>query len=158
MAGRAMSEVGAAAVAAARGWIGTPHAHGASLRGAGADCIGLVRGVWRELYGAEPEAAPVYAVDWSRAAAEERLWAAARRWLVEKPAGDSEPGDVVLLRLRRDGPAGHAGVLAADRVGRHSLIHVYSRQGVVESPLCEAWRRRLVAAFAYPEGVYRWRR
>jgi NlpC/P60 family putative phage cell wall peptidase len=153
MAARAMAEVLPAAVAAARGWIGTPYSHGASLRGVGADCIGLVRGVWRELCGAEPEAAPVYGVDWSRASAEERLWAAARRWLVEKPAGACRSGDVVLLRLRRDGPAGHAGILAADPTGRSSLIHVYSRQGVVESPLCEAWRRRLVAAFEYPVGV-----
>ena len=32
-------------VMAARGWIGTPYVHQASCRGAGADCLGLIRGV-----------------------------------------------------------------------------------------------------------------
>src|SRR3989338_4143365 len=49
-----------AIVAAARSWIGTPYRHQASLKGAGCDCLGLVRGVWRELYGDEPEAPPPY--------------------------------------------------------------------------------------------------
>ena len=43
-------------VAAARGWIGTPYRHQASLKGAGCDCLGLVRGVWREMVGPEPVA------------------------------------------------------------------------------------------------------
>ena len=32
----------------ARGWIGTPYLHQASCRGIGCDCLGLVRGVWRD--------------------------------------------------------------------------------------------------------------
>jgi NlpC/P60 family putative phage cell wall peptidase len=36
----------------ARSWIGTPYQHQASLKGVGCDCIGLVRGVWRAVYGA----------------------------------------------------------------------------------------------------------
>jgi NlpC/P60 family putative phage cell wall peptidase len=140
-------------VAAARLWIGTPHVHGASLRGAGADCVGLVRGVWRDLYGTEPDEPQAYGVDWSQNSAEERLWAAARGRFAERPVGECEAGDVVLLRLRRDGPAGHVGVLASGGAGGRSLIHAYSRLGVVESPLGEPWRRRLVAAFAFPERV-----
>ena len=42
----------------ARTWLGTPYLHQASVRGAGCDCLGLVRGVWRALYGREPEAVP----------------------------------------------------------------------------------------------------
>ena len=34
--------------------------HQASLKGVGCDCLGLVRGVWRALHGAEPERAPAY--------------------------------------------------------------------------------------------------
>ena len=45
-------------VAAARRWIGTPYRHQASLIHVGCDCLGLVRGVWREVIGDEPEAAP----------------------------------------------------------------------------------------------------
>jgi len=36
-------------VAAARAWLGTPYRHRASVRGAGCDCLGLLRGVWRAL-------------------------------------------------------------------------------------------------------------
>ena len=42
----------------ARSWIGTPYQHQASAKGAGCDCLGLVRGVWRALWGDEPEIAP----------------------------------------------------------------------------------------------------
>ncbi|MCK4713545.1 MAG: peptidase, partial [Marinosulfonomonas sp.] len=49
----------------ARGWIGTPYRHQASVKGAGADCLGLLRGIWCEVYGAEPEAVPAYTPDWS---------------------------------------------------------------------------------------------
>ncbi len=74
-----------AVVGAARRWIGTPYVHQQAVRGAGCDCLGLVRGVWREVRGAEPEAVPAYTPDWSEAAGDERLWHAARRWLSEVP-------------------------------------------------------------------------
>ncbi len=45
-----------AVVAAARKYIGTPYHHQAALCGAGCDCLGLIRGVWRDLYGSEPRA------------------------------------------------------------------------------------------------------
>ena len=38
-----------AIVAAARAWIGTPYRHQAALRGVGCDCLGLLRGVWRDV-------------------------------------------------------------------------------------------------------------
>ena len=49
---------GATVVAHARAWIGTPYEHQASCRGSGTDCLGLLRGLWRELLGAEPETPP----------------------------------------------------------------------------------------------------
>ena len=52
-------------VDAARLWLGTPYVHQASVRGSGSDCLGLIRGVWRDLYGAEPEAPPAYTADWA---------------------------------------------------------------------------------------------
>ena len=79
-------------VAEARGWIGTPYRHQAAVRGAGCDCLGLVRGVWRALYGAEPEAVPAYTPDWAEPAREEVLWAAALRHLVPVAGGAVAPG------------------------------------------------------------------
>ena len=47
-----------AVIAAARGWLGTPYHDQASLRGIGCDCLGLARGIWRDVVGAEPQAIP----------------------------------------------------------------------------------------------------
>jgi NlpC/P60 family putative phage cell wall peptidase len=41
-----------------------------SLRGIGCDCLGLLRGVWRAVYGKEPEAVPAYSSDWAEASGE----------------------------------------------------------------------------------------
>lgn len=139
-----------AVVAAARGWLGTPYVHQASCRGAGSDCLGLLRGVWREVFGAEPEPIPPYTSDWSEAAHEERLWQAAARHLRTKPLADAEPGDVLLFRMRVGAVAKHLG-LQAEIGARASFIHAYSGHGVVETVLTPPWARRIVARFAFPE-------
>ena len=147
---RGEETVGARAVAIARDWLGTPYQHQASVRGAGTDCLGLLRGMWRGLYGAEPEVIPAYTSDWSEPAREELLWAAAARHLVV--AGAEAPGQVLLFRMRDGAVAKHLGILA--RVGAEaSFIHAYTGHGVVESPLSEPWRRRIVARFQFPEGA-----
>ena len=47
-------------VAIVRAWCGTPYRHQASRKGVGCDCLGLVRGVYRELHGADPAVIPAY--------------------------------------------------------------------------------------------------
>lgn len=137
-------------VAEARRWIGTPYVHQASTPGAGADCLGLVRGVWRAVFGREPESPPAYTCDWSEAARDERLWRAAARHLVPCARDAFAPGDVVLFRMRTAGVAKHLGIVGS--VGRSpSFVHAYSGHGVIESPLSVPWRRRIVARFAFPE-------
>lgn len=137
-------------VAAARSWIGTPYVHQHSVKGAGCDCLGLLRGVWREVYGAEPEQVPPYTMDWSEPQGDEVLWRAAGRHLVRKTADSAAPGDVLLFRMRDGSVAKHLG-LQADIGGGASFIHSYSGQGVVESPLAVPWRRRIVARFEFPK-------
>lgn len=134
----------------ARSWIGTPYQHQASRRGAGADCLGLVRGLWREILGDEPVAVPAYTRDWSEPAREEVLWRAARKHLLEKPVSARESGDVVLFRMRAGAVAKHLGVIAQSGPVP-TFIHAYSGHGVVESPLSEPWARKIVACFAFPE-------
>lgn len=148
--------VGLRAVEIARGWIGTPYLHQASVQGAGTDCLGLLRGVWRALYGCEPEPIPAYTADWSEPAREELLWAAARRHMrvVPGPAGAAPEalGEVLLFRLREGAVAKHLGLASA--VGAvPRFIHAYSGHGVVESPLSRPWQRRIVARFHFPEGA-----
>lgn len=147
-----MSAMAEQVVAAARGWLGTPYVHQSATKGAGTDCLGLLRGVWREVLGAEPEAIPAYSMDWSEPQGEERLWAAACRHLVTKPLRAQAPGDVVLFRMRQRGVAKHLGIQAGTGATA-SFIHAYSGHGVVESPLSTPWQRRIVARFTFPEEI-----
>ncbi len=141
-----------AIVAAARDWIGTPYVHQSTAKGAGCDCLGLLRGVWREVLGCEPEAVPAYSMDWSEPQGEERLWAAAMRHLKAKPLAAECSGDVLLFRMRHGAVAKHLGIQGA--VDAYpTFIHAYSGHGVVESPLSSPWRRRIVARFEFPIGV-----
>lgn len=135
-------------VATARGWLGTPYRHQHSTRGQGVDCLGLLRGVWRELIGPEPEEIGPYTADWSEASGQERLWQGAERVL--RPVTDPVAGDVLLFRMRRGAVAKHLGILASARGGYPSLIHAYFGRGVVETPLTAPWRRRIVAQFEFP--------
>ncbi len=137
-------------IESARQWIGTPYVHQASRRGAGCDCLGLIRGVWRDVHGAEPAALPPYTRDWSEPEGCEVLLEAARRFLTERPASVIEPGRVLLFRMREAGVAKHLGIVSApDPAPR--FIHAYSGRGVRETTLSRPWRRRVVAAFDFPE-------
>lgn len=145
-----MSADAARAVLIARDWIGTPYRHQGAMKGAGTDCLGLIRGIWRELYGAEPEAVPAYTADWSEPDGVERLWQAALRHLLPvPPAAALAPGQVLLFRMRDDAVAKHLGVVA-EAAPLATFIHAYSGHSVVESPLSAPWQRRVAARFEFP--------
>lgn len=133
-------------VAAARQWLGTPYVHQAAAKGQGTDCLGLVRGLYAELLGAEPEAPPPYTPDWNETRAdEEPLLAAARRHLVAR-RGPVLPGQVLIFRVMTTGPAKHCGI-ASDR---DRFIHAYAGRAVIESPMSRWWRERLAGVFDFP--------
>jgi len=132
-------------IAEARGWIGTPYRHQASLKGAGADCLGLVRGVWRALYGFEPEIAPAYRPDWAERGGGETLLEAAHRHLV--PAAEPAPGDVLVFRYGLSFPARHCAVISTPDL----MIHALQGRSVCETSIGPWWRRRIAGAFSFPE-------
>lgn len=142
----------AAIIAEARSWIGTPYRHQASLKGAGCDCLGLIRGVYRTFYGPEKEPIAPYSPNWAEETGQETLRDAARRHLTEIDAGplrDGAPldlGDVILIRVRDRGPAKHAAITS----GPDSIIHAYEGHAVAEDALPAAWRRRIAYAFRFP--------
>lgn len=136
-------------VSEARAWLGTPYLHQGSCLGVGCDCLGLVRGVWRGLYGAEPEAPPAYGQDWAEARGDERLRDAALRHLRPVALGDIAPGDVLLFRFRASAPARHCGVMSADDL----MVHAHDCAVASEVALTRAWRRCLAYAFAFPQPV-----
>ncbi len=146
-------DAGDRALAEARGWLGTPYRHAASVRGEGSDCLGLVRGCWRALYGAEPQALPPYRPDWAETGGEETLLGAAQRWFHPRPLVAARPGDVLLFRMSPGACVKHCALLSAApgpaREGR--VLHAYWGRAVVESWLGPWWRRRLHSAWAWPD-------
>lgn len=144
------SEVPVAAeiLAAARRWIGTPYHHQSSTRGVACDCVGLIRGVWRDLGYAPAAPVPAYSRDWGDATGNEGVLAAARVHLTERPAGELEAGDVIVLRWRAAGLAKHAAIYAGP-----TFIHAFEPHGVVEASVDTFVRRRIVAAFAWPARI-----
>lgn len=133
----------------ARSWIGTPYVHQACLKGAGCDCLGLIRGVYAELCGHEPETPPAYSPDWVEETGVEAMRDAARRHLLEIPLDDTGPGDVVLFRMKANAPAKHAAILSDD--GR--IIHAYQGHAVAETAIPPGWGKRMVFAFRWPDAL-----
>ncbi|HEX3674041.1 MAG TPA: NlpC/P60 family protein [Rhizomicrobium sp.] len=133
-------------VALARGWIGTPYMHQASVKGAGCDCLGLLRGVWREMGRDEPEAVPNYAADWAEATGRETLYTALARHLPEVAPASLAPGDIALFRMFPRSPAKHCGIVA-ERGGALTLIHARQNKRVSEEALSAFWRNKLSYAF-----------
>ena len=133
-------------VESARGWIGTPYRHQASLRSIGCDCLGLVRGVWRELIGPEPEAPGPYAPDWAESSGLERLADAGARHFRPVAVGDFEAGDVLLFRWREGLPAKHAAIATS----RQTMVHAHDGARVCEVQLGSQWRQRIAFAFQFP--------
>ena len=133
-------------IAAARLWLGTPYVHQASVLGTGCDCLGLARGVWRELHGTEPLSPPPYTRDWGEAGGEEVLAVAARRFLLEIPIATAGPGALILFRMACGAPAKHCGIHSES-----GLIHAYEGVGVIEEPWSPQWARKAAFAFHYPE-------
>ena len=133
-------------VAAARGWIGTPYQHQASLEGVGCDCLGLVRGVWRACVGEEPEAVPAYAPDWAEACGQERLQLAGQRHFLPADAAHIRPGDVLLFRWRAHVPAKHLAIATCVE----AMVHAHDGACVAEVAISGWWRRHLACAFCFP--------
>jgi cell wall-associated NlpC family hydrolase len=161
-------------VTIARTWLGTPYHHQASVKGVGCDCLGLVRGVYAEAYGHPAEEPPAYTRDLAEACQRETLLEAARRHLVEiapaEVAGFAAgrdhtsiaessfigrdqtsiaAGDVVVFRLRPGAMAKHCGIISARNPDR--LIHAFENGPVCEVNLSPWWRRKIAAAFRFPQ-------
>lgn len=140
-------------VAEARRWIGTPYVHQARQRGVGCDCAGLIGGValalglvppqwWEQHF--DPEFG-----GYARVPDGDALLGIAPRFMTAIEPSQAGPGDVVLIRWRRDPQ--HFGLVADHPAGGLSVIHAASQHGrVLEQGLGEAWRRRTVAAYRLP--------
>ena len=133
-------------VLAARSWIGTPYHHQASCKKIGANCLGLVRGVWRDVYGTDAVAPPAYSRDWAEASGLETMLEAASQHLIAIDHYNIEAADVLIFRLRAGMVAKHAGIVATDE----TMIHAMEGGPASEVALSPWWRRRIAGAFQFP--------
>jgi NlpC/P60 family putative phage cell wall peptidase len=134
-------------VRAASGWLGTPYQHQASLKGVGCDCLGLLRGVWREVIGDEPERPTPYSPAWAELDAADPLLEAAGRHLV--PVSEARPGSVLIFRWRAGVSAKHCGIVSAP--GR--MIHAHDGACTAEVVIVPAWARRITGIFDFPHMI-----
>lgn len=143
---------------AAHKWVGTPYQHQASMRGRGCDCLGLIRGVWREVIGPEPEIRPTYTPNWDQKNGDDLLLNALETYFQRVEINEFQVGDIVAFKLRRTGLIKHVGIIVEARSSGAMMIHSYSNRGVVVGPLGMSWRRRCVGQFQFPRRIDEWQR
>ena len=132
----------------ARSWLDTPYHDQASLKGVGCDCLGLVVGVWKALYGsALPQKIPAYSRFWGEVKGDELLLRAVKNYLVERPLeAFEEPGNVVCFRMVPGADCKHLGITGYSEC----FIHAYEGLGVTTQRMTPFWKRRIVAVGSFP--------
>lgn len=129
-------------VSIAKTWLGTPYKHQHSVKGAGCDCLGLVRGIYREHYGYSPEEAPPYSPSWAEAGDDEILIQAAERHL--RPLEELEDGCVIIFRMKPTSIAKHCGIYLEGG----KMIHAVSGRTVEEIHLNDFWYKRIAGIYS----------
>jgi cell wall-associated NlpC family hydrolase len=129
----------------ARSWLGTPFAAKAMVKGAGADCIHLIAGIYLAV-GAVKEFVPGdYTLDEGNHLKSSKVIG----WFASHPdfvpvAAPYLVGDVVCFNLAAVGH--HVGMV----IGPEEFIHVYAQRGrfAIVSNLCESfYTRHIVGAY-----------
>ena len=135
-------------VAAARDWLGTPWQHQASLKGVGADCIGLVGGVALAcgVPGAREWAADQTCKGYGRRPDPAMLLRSCDTYLERIAVGAAGLGDILVFKFERDPQ--HFGIKS--REGPDYVIHAYAQaRRVVENRIDELWRSRILRAYRF---------
>jgi NlpC/P60 family putative phage cell wall peptidase len=120
--------------AISRSWLGTPFVAGASVKGVGADCAGLIEGIARELGMDYP----------SRSEVEQDFVRAADAVLI--PIVAPQSGALILMSKEPGSTPIHAAIWTSN----NTLIHAHWRAGVVENRFGSWFKRRTTHVFAWP--------
>ena len=135
------------AVAEARKWLYTPFKHQGCLKGAGCDCIGLIKGVGMALKLVDYDPASPQAKafnNYSIMPNPRRMREGLATWLVQIPVEDATLADIYFMAWGREPQ--HVALITDS-----GIIHSYSRaEKVVEHGFDNLWRSRIVAAYRYP--------
>jgi len=140
-------------VSCARSLVGTPFQHQASLRGQGADCLGVIRAVWKDCYGYEASPKLTYSEGWSVGRRDDLLLTALDQYLHRVALDFEQSGDVLVFKLGAKNVAKHLAIGVGAVGGVPTMVHSVSSVGVVESPISDVWMRRCIAQFQFPRGA-----
>lgn len=130
-------------------WIGTPFRKGASIKGAGVDCVNLANCIYADSgFDADFDQRTVkYSLDGGQHSRESKLalWLRDSKKFARTEGGELMIGDLLVFRMRENGVAWHCGLVVSANI----FVHAMKPHGVVaantEDP---TWKRRI-------EGVYR---
>lgn len=104
----------------ATAWIGTPFVHGASVKGSGCDCLGLIKGVYEQAFDCQTPDLPVYPVDFWRDKGWHTLFLNRLRVAADPVATGPQAG--TLLLFAKQGALVHLGIA----VNQDTMIHTSS--------------------------------
>ncbi len=126
-------------------WIGTPYHHQAYTKGVGVDCLGLLRGVFIELYEHDPEPPPRYSPSWGEANSDELLLKAARTYLEIPDYQGWRKGDILVFRVKNAASAKHCAIVCDEK----NMIHAVSHREVMQTNI-GAWSKKIAGVFKFP--------
>lgn len=129
----------------ARSWMGTPYIHQQATKGAGCDCIGLLRGVFKE-YTGNTVPIPPYSADWAESNPEETMYNLVRTYIRQIPIIELAPGDMALFRMTPKGAAKHCGLISEVN-GKTTIIHARHGRKVSEEILSPYFYKKLAFVF-----------
>lgn len=136
-------------VALARETIGTPYQHQQRVAGLALDCAGVPVHVAQRL-GMSFEDLTNY----GRLPVPDEMRRILDANLIRVARAGMQPGDVAWIKFEREPQ--HFGVVGNYRYGGLSLIHAYNGVGLAqvgEHRIDEAWARRIVAVWRFPQVV-----
>ena len=142
------SATGDQIVLEALSWVATPYVHQASTKGAGVDCVGLIRGVGGALgiLDVSPEAWAPYR-RYGRLPNPRRFMQAVDRFLV--PAAEKVHGGVAVFAWDAGMPM-HLGILD-NAGGAWRLVHAFQhRDFCVHHGLTPDWESRIESLWTFP--------
>ena len=132
----------------AREWLGVKWVHQASLKGVACDCVGLIRGVYRELTGNEIPTKVNYPATWHLFKSEPWLYNECCKFSGgEIPLVSAGVGDILTFSFREKFVDHHVGIIVSPTTFVHSYMDVGK---VVETRLDEVWLGRARHAFLFP--------
>ncbi len=136
-------------IAKARSWIGTPFLHQGRMRKTndnigGADCAGLIVGVYQDCYPTSDYVMPIYPETPRGNIVLKQCY----KHMKKAESDRVVPGQIAVMRYLRE-PI-HLGFIGSDYHKNLTLIHAYKPLGkVVEHRLSADWMSRITTCFTF---------